>query len=70
MPPSPQDQSPSPLARRARTVFRICFVAWVVLWAASFGVDALTAPSHAVAGLALLCGLVWLLAERRPSKDS
>ena len=59
----------SPLERRARAVFRVLFVIWIVLWAASFAIRALSAPSHVVAALALVSGLVWLVAERRASKD-
>jgi len=42
---------------------------WVVSWAVSFKVDAVTDFSHVVALLAMLCGLAWLVSERRSGSD-
>jgi len=65
----PQPRELSPLGRRARTLFRTLFVVWVVSWAGSFKVDAVTDFSHVVALLAMLCGLAWLVSERGSGSD-
>ena len=60
-----RDRDLPPLGRRARALFRVLFVAWLVVWTVSFAEESLVNLAHVIAVLALLSGLVWVVTEMR-----